>query len=108
PYSWPFAHDVRPAAQSLGVRGCDDCHALDAPIYFGEVALDSPLEAERMSTKSMVEFAGINGFYAKVFALSFVLRPWFKTITFVASLLLGAILLLYTFKGLSTLMSRME
>lgn len=108
PYSWPFAHDVRPAAQSLGVRGCDDCHSLDAPIYFGKVAIDSPLESERTSTKTMVEFAGINGFYARVFALSFVLRPWLKTITFLASLILGAIVILYAFKGLTVVLESTE
>ena len=40
-YAWPIAHNVRPAAQSLGVRGCEDCHAADAPFYFGQVNIDS-------------------------------------------------------------------
>lgn len=38
PYLWPLAHDVRPAAQSLGVRGCTDCHETEAPLFFGHVA----------------------------------------------------------------------
>lgn len=37
-YRWPLAHDVRPAAQALGARGCTDCHAGDAPIYFGSTS----------------------------------------------------------------------
>lgn len=35
-YLWPLAHNVRPAAQSLGVRGCTDCHADGAPFFFGK------------------------------------------------------------------------
>lgn len=35
-YRWPLAHDVRPAAQSLGVRGCTDCHVDGAPFFFGK------------------------------------------------------------------------
>ncbi len=45
PYAWPIAHDVRPASQSLGIRGCEDCHAKDAPFFFGKVKVDSPLSA---------------------------------------------------------------
>jgi len=41
PYSWPLAHDVRGAGQSLGARQCTDCHASDSPFFFGEVALDT-------------------------------------------------------------------
>lgn len=104
PYSWAFAHDVRPTAQSLGVHGCGDCHATNAAFYFGEVEIDSPLESERSSIKKMVEFERINAFYAKVFALSFVFRPWIKIIAFTSSAVLAAILILYAFKGLSSLL----
>jgi hypothetical protein len=45
PYKWPVAHNVRPASQSLGVRGCEDCHAADAPFYFGQVNIDSAVES---------------------------------------------------------------
>lgn len=43
PYLWPIAHNVRPAAQALGVRYCTDCHATDAPFFFGDVKVDTPL-----------------------------------------------------------------
>jgi len=61
PYMWPIAHDVRPAAQSLGVRKCEDCHSPDAPFLFGKVPVDSPVEGKggafkRM--KDMYEFVG--------------------------------------------------
>jgi len=101
PYLWPFAHNVRPAAQSLGVRRCEDCHATEAPFFFGKVAVDSPLESERDSVKKMVEFQGINAFYAWAFAFSFVFRPWLKVVTLGSCAILAAVLLLYGLKALA-------
>ncbi|MCH9023093.1 MAG: hypothetical protein IID32_10075, partial [Planctomycetes bacterium] len=42
PYTWPLAHDVRGAGQSLGMRGCTDCHADDTPFFFGQVTVATP------------------------------------------------------------------
>jgi len=101
PYMWPFAHNVRPAAQSLGVRRCEDCHATDAPFFFGKVAVDSPLKSEQDSVKKMIEFQGINAFYAWAFAFSFVFRPWLKVVTLGSCAILAAVLLLYGLKALA-------
>lgn len=101
PYSWAFGHDVRPAAQSLGVRGCSDCHATDAPFYFSEVTIDSPISDNK---KEMVYFLDLNGVFAKIFAASFRLRPWLKIIALVSSLVLASVLVLYFFRGLSTIL----
>ncbi len=43
-YFWPIAHDVRPVGQSLGAKGCADCHSKDSPFFFGNVIRD-PLAA---------------------------------------------------------------
>jgi hypothetical protein len=43
PYVWPFGHDVRPAAQALGARGCVDCHSEGSAFFYGEVSPASPL-----------------------------------------------------------------
>ena len=60
PYMWPIAHDVRPAAQSLGVRRCEDCHSPETPFFFGKVWIDSPVEGKGgfREMKDMYEFAG--------------------------------------------------
>jgi len=101
PYLWPIAHDVRPAAQSLGIRYCTDCHATDAPFFFGDVSIDSPIVAARGSVK-MVDFQGdIDAFYTKVFAFSFVFRPWMKVIALGSCVVIGAVLLLYALKALA-------
>ena len=101
PYSWAIAHDVRPAAQSLGVRRCEDCHSTDAPFFFGAVAIDSPIAAERDSVKKMVEFQDIDAFYAWAFAFSFVFRPWLKVVALGSCAVLAVVLLLYALKALA-------
>lgn len=101
PYLWPIAHNVRPAAQSLGARQCEDCHSTDGPFFFGEVEIDSPLAAEQVATKEMIEFQGIDPFYAWAFAFSFVFRPWLKVAALVSAGLIGVVLLLYGLKALA-------
>ena len=100
PYLWPIAHDVRPAAQSLGIRYCTDCHATDGPFFFGDITVDSPIVAAR-ETKKMIEFQDINPFYAWAFAFSFVFRPWMKIIALGSSAILAGVLLLYALKALA-------
>lgn len=101
PYLWPIAHDVRPATQSLGVRGCEDCHSTDAPFFFGKVDVDSPLVSEQDSVKMMVEFQDVDAVYAWAFALSFVFRPWLKVVTLASCAVLAVVLLLYALKALA-------
>jgi len=101
PYMWPFAHNVRPAAQSLGVGHCEDCHATDAPFFFGKVAVDSPFESERESVKEMVEFQNIDPLFTRAFAFTFVFRPWLKVVILGSCAILAAVLLLYALRALA-------
>jgi len=102
PYLWPIAHDVRPAAQSLGVRRCEDCHATDSPFFFGTVTIDSPVVSDRISAKKMVEFEGFNPLYTWLFAFSFIFRPWLKVVAIGSCVILAGILLLYALKALAS------
>jgi hypothetical protein len=103
PYLWPIAHDVRPAAQSLGSRACEDCHATDSVFFFADVEIDSPVASEQGSTKKMVEFQGLDPVYTKAFAFSFVFRPWLKVVALGSCAILGAVFLLYGLKALACL-----
>lgn len=100
PYLWPIAHDVRPAAQALGVRYCTDCHATDAPFFFGDVAVDSPAVTGR-GTKKMIEFQNVNPSYARAFAFSFVFRPMMKIISLCSCAVIALVLLLYALKAVA-------
>lgn len=99
PYMWPIAHDVRPAAQALGIRYCTDCHGTKAPFFFGNVNVDTPVVAARQSRK-MVEFEGVSPSYAWAFAFSFVFRPWMKLIVLCSCAVIALVLLLYALKAL--------
>jgi len=100
PYLWPIAHNVRPAAQSLGIRYCTDCHATDAPFFFGDVAVDSPVVTGR-ETKQMVEFQDVDPSYARAFAFSFVFRPMMKIVCLGSCAIMAVVLLLYALKALA-------
>jgi len=94
PYLWPIAHNVRPAAQALGVNGCRDCHRTDAPFVFGKVEVDSPLAGETNMVE-MFRFQNVDPTYMKVFGLSFVFRPWLKVVIIFSCVCLLAVVLCY-------------
>jgi hypothetical protein len=100
PYMWPIAHDVRPAAQSLGVRSCQDCHTTDSPFIFGLVSVDSPLKSVAATGVKMIHFEDLPKFSTKVFAWSFVFRPMFKIVSILASVVIIGVLAYYALKAL--------
>ena len=101
PYKWPIAHDVRPAAQSLGSNGrCADCHDKNAPFIFGAVEVDTPLNPADTQTVAMNQFGGLDRNYYQMFAFTFLFRPWLKGVVIFAAVLLGLVLLLFVLKGL--------
>ena len=101
-YVWPVAHNVRPAAQSLGVGKCTVCHSTKAPFFFGDVAVDSPIVAVSNLTKSQYEFQRTSHARTWVFAMSFIFRPWFKIIAIGSTAVIGIVLLLYGLKALGS------
>jgi hypothetical protein len=103
PYTWALAHDVRPARQSLGVRGCDDCHTTNSPFYYSTINMDSPLNLYNASMVKMIDFQDTNQVGSWIFSFSFLFRPWLKVIIIISLLIIIGIVVLYTFKGLSVI-----
>lgn len=99
PYTWPIAHNVRPAAQSLGVRGCEDCHSVDSPITFGNVAVDGPLTQRRVIQMSQLQ--DLDATYLGWFAWSWMFRNMLKVVSITASAIIAVVLLLYGLKALA-------
>ena len=91
PYLWPLAHNVRPARQALGIRGCEDCHAQDAPFLFGAIAVDGPL-VDPNERVSMTEFGGMDVAASRRFAATFGFRPLFKLVASASCVLMGLVL----------------
>ena len=78
PHLWPLAHDVRPESQSLGIHGCTDCHAPDAPYYFGNLAAVDDQRTVERSVHTMMELRGDDPALVRTFASSFGWRTVFK------------------------------
>lgn len=103
PYLWPIAHDVRPKARSLGVRGCSDCHATDAPFHFGSVGVASPFAAARDSLRPMTEYQDLTRISAWLFSMSFLFRPGLKGLIILCFVLVAAVVLISAVRGLAHL-----
>lgn len=95
PTLWPLAHDVRPASQSLGVRGCTDCHAEGAPLYSGALtAKDEPAElAAQRPLQRMTELRREDLRKAEQFNQMMRLRAAFKWFAAVCAALMTVALL---------------
>ncbi len=100
PYLWPMGHDVRPAVQSLGARGCDDCHASDAPFYFGMVTAASGPHARPKPVEQMYELQGADPVLARAWAVAFAGRPAFKALLLLCTGVVLLVLLRYGLAGL--------
>jgi hypothetical protein len=72
-YAWPLAHDVRPAQQSLGARGCVQCHASDAPIFDSKVSSAAVISKASIMTP-MHEFRGDSMGALRAFGATYPLR----------------------------------
>lgn len=94
--AWPLAHDVRPAAQSLGIdQACTDCHAWSAPFLTADVPAVGPIKTDSASVKSMHEFADLNVIYHRILGLTFTVRPLFKIFLVGMIGIIGAVLFVY-------------
>ncbi|MDB6024506.1 MAG: cytochrome c nitrite reductase, pentaheme subunit, partial [Verrucomicrobiales bacterium] len=104
PYAWALAHDVRPAKQAVGARGCADCHADKSPIYSGTVAARGPVEPKNGVAKEMWEARGDDSkTVASAFAFTFKFRTMLKIVTFSAAFVVLAVLVSYGVAGVGAM-----
>ena len=103
-YAWPLAHDVRPANQSLGVKGCWECHSNGSPIFFGTVTAVGPAPDATPTTTVMHEIQEQNPILMTAWNLSFLTRPYFKVFAFAAVGVTVLVFLLSLFLGLNGLL----
>jgi hypothetical protein len=104
PYLWPLAHDVRPASQALGAKGCQECHDTSSALFFGNVAVDSPLAADRAEPWKMHRFVkNLDAGYQSRLAQSWRYRVWLKGIGLACAAILLLVLLTYLLRGVERL-----
>jgi hypothetical protein len=94
PVTWPLAHDVRPAQQSLGRGGCTDCHSGGSDFFFDTIRGTGPLLTQSVDSRSTAAFMGLGGLFQRVFGLSFIVRPVFKIVLAIAAAVVGSLLFL--------------
>jgi hypothetical protein len=73
PYAWAIGHDVRPAQQSLGSRGCVECHAAGAPLFDGSLDTASVISGASV-THTMVDARMDSTGALSAFAATYPLR----------------------------------
>jgi len=100
PCSWPIAHDVRPAGQSLGAGSCTDCHGPAAPFFFGEVSAFGPLKTDHVAVRIMHEIQEADLALLKAWARGVRLRRVYAVGAWVVAALMAAALARYGFAGL--------
>lgn len=106
PYLWKFAHDVRPARESLGAgaKGCYDCHSLGAPLFASTVTAVGQTPDDEPVSRAMHELAGYDKLKLDVWALSFLGRPAFKYYGYAAMGLVSLVLLAYVLRGITSVL----
>jgi len=94
PVVWPLAHNVRPAQQSLGWKGCTDCHSGGSDFFFTQIKGTGPLLTKKVEKRSASAFMGLGGLFQRIFGLSFIVRPVFKLVLAVCAFVAGSLLFL--------------
>ncbi|MFC1554991.1 hypothetical protein ACFL7D_10170 [candidate division KSB1 bacterium] len=107
PYTWAFAHEVRPAEQSLGIRGCGDCHSLNSTFSFGTVAAELPFDFSESAELSMTSLQDLNAVYPRVFAVTFLFRPIIKYTIIICCMIIFMIMILFAFKALNSVLQNL-
>jgi hypothetical protein len=106
PYTWALGHDVRPANQALGARGCADCHSTDSPMYFATIQARGPVEPGSSLSKATWDLRGDSKLLASTFASSFIFRPMLKCLSFGSAFIVLGVLLNYGLLGLNAITSQ--
>jgi hypothetical protein len=94
PVLWPLAHPVRPAQQSLGVKGCTQCHKEGSRFFFHKLQAAGPLLTDRSLVRAANSFMGLDGPYQRLFGLSFRVRPLLKILLGIAAAVLGVMIMI--------------
>ena len=105
-YTWPIAHDVRPARRALGVGGCTDCHAPDAPFVHGLVEALGVTPDPTPQTTSMLELSELDPTLVAAWEQSFRGRDLFKLSGVVAVATILLVLVLHLLVGIDVLIGR--
>ncbi|MBI9070254.1 MAG: hypothetical protein JEY94_01565 [Melioribacteraceae bacterium] len=96
PYTWPIAHNVRPALQSLGKDGCSDCHSIGSDFFNKYITVESSLLSGKETFLKAADFENRSSIYQNIFSLTFFFRPALKIIIIISTVLILILLVAYS------------
>ncbi|MCC6782430.1 MAG: hypothetical protein IT457_06275 [Planctomycetes bacterium] len=102
PVSWPIAHDVRPARDALGARGCTECHAADAPFVHAPLAALGVLPDANPPVSTGVDRLRLDAQLVSAWETSFAGRDTFKLVGVVALAVVALVLLVLLFGAVAS------
>jgi uncharacterized protein YnzC (UPF0291/DUF896 family) len=105
PVYWPFAHDVRPARQALGVGNCYECHDAGSPLFHSTVTAAGPAPDDEPIQLTMNALFFPDTLRMRVWEIFFKFRSAFKYAAFAVTGFLSLILLMYLFNALNRLLN---
>ncbi len=108
PHLWPLAHDVRPAAQSLGANGCEDCHSDTGAVFFGKIAAIGDPREYPITLMHQLPGNNVDPKLAKLWSAMFPYRDLGKWFTGLCLAVLVAIFLVYGLRGLDSITRRIR
>ena len=104
-YAWPLAHDVRPAQQSLGSRGCVECHSNGAPIFDGTTDSAAVLTGASIA-RPMHALRGDSMGALRTFAVTYPMRPILILSGYLSAGVLLLVLIAYGSRGVAAIARR--
>ncbi len=106
PYSWPIAHDVRPARLALGARGCADCHHENSGLFYTNLTALGPAPDPDPRSVKLTELNGLDDELMAAWDMAFETHNLFKYVLFGLTALLGSVVFLYFLKAIAGLSKR--
>ena len=108
-YAWAVGHDVRPASQALGARGCTECHASGSVILGSKVTAIGPWKMEGASpaVTPMWKMAGIDEDDVAALSAGYSVRPLAKAVIVLAGAVIALVLIVYGLQGAKVLLRSM-
>jgi hypothetical protein len=83
-YAWPVAHAVRPARQSLGIEGCQECHSDQSPFFFASIQPVGVLPGQEVLSVAVNEMQHVDTSRLTVWNQLFSGRSSFKVFGLIA------------------------
>ena len=93
PYTWPLAHEVRPARQALGAKSCMECHSFDSPFFFSFIAADSGAPDGAEAGEHMYRYERIDPSFIRAAAVGAMLHHLFLSVLVLSTVVVCTVLI---------------